>query len=158
MSPLVLSGSQGSLRGYIVRALTEVRRAQVRIRVARSRLEALNDVEGVVRLEALNEVLERVALRLETLLVLGVASSELLRASLVAVRVLELLKQYAPPDVRHLVAEIQQALERIHSMTVSSKLLEASPRIDSSDVEDVLREAIEVAKARLESRGVKPVK
>jgi len=67
----VLSGAQSNLRGYIVKALTEVRRAQVRIRVARSRLESLNDIEGAVRMEALNEVLERIALRLETLLVLG---------------------------------------------------------------------------------------
>lgn len=145
----MLGGAQSNLRGYIVKALTEVRRAQVRIRVARSRLESLNDIEGAVRLEALNEVLERIALRLETLLVLGTASPELLRASLVAGKAVEPLKQHAPPDVRHMVMEVQQALERIHSITAPPEPPGPSLSIASSDVEEVLREAIEVAKARV---------
>jgi len=140
--------SDGGLRGYVLRALTEIRRAQVRIRIARSRLEALNDIEGAVRLEALNEVLERIALRLETILVLSTASPELLRALVTAGRALEPLQHHAPPDIKQMIVEVQETLDKIQNTLTPVEPVVSNPSI-GDEAEEVLREAMEVARRKV---------
>jgi len=141
--------SDGGLRGYVLRALTEIRRAQVRIRIARSRLEALNDIEGAVRLEALNEVLERIALRLETILVLSTASPELLRALVTAGRALEPLRHHAPPDIKQMIVEVQETLDKIQNTLTPVEPVVSNPSIVGGEAEEVLREAMEVARRKV---------
>ncbi len=149
------SSGRSELRSYIVRALAEIRRVQVRIRIARSKLEALNDREGAVRLEALNEILERIALRLETLLILGMASSELLKSFYVTSKALEPLQHYAPPDVRHMVMEVQQILDRIQNIITPVEWIENS-NIPVREAEEVLREAMEIARNKINTeRGTR---
>jgi len=140
-------GGEG-LRGRILRVLVEIRRAQVRIRSAKAKLQSLNDVESAARLEALDELLERIALRLETLLVLGFASGELVRAAAVASRAIEPLKHHAPPDVAYILSDTQSVIEKLYN-TWSSSSIEPIQPITRSEVEEVLREAIEKAKAKV---------
>lgn len=133
-----------------MRALTEIRRAQVRIRNARLKLRSLNDTESMAKLEVLEELLERIALRLETMLVLGISSSELLRSLLVTSKALEPMKQYAPPDTLHLMSSLQVAIEQLYqTVTPSNATLESL--IAEDEVKAVLREAMERARLRVES-------
>ncbi len=133
-----------------MRALAKIRRAQIRIRIARSKLESLNDIEGAVRLEALNEILERIALRLETILILGVVSSELLRVLTTTKVAVESLKQYAPPDIGHVVMEIQQVIGKICNSMNLVGLTDHDINVDKAEeVENFIREAMEIARRRV---------
>lgn len=131
-----------------MRVLAEIRRAQVRIRIARSKLEALGDMDSIVKLEALNELLDMIAMRLETLLILGYASGELIKSSLAASRALESLRYHAPPDVGYVISELQQFMEMLYATRVND-IGARGVEVTRDDVEAILREAMEAARMRV---------
>ncbi|MCX8196160.1 MAG: hypothetical protein N3F67_03685 [Acidilobaceae archaeon] len=131
-------------RAAVLKALAEIRRAQVKVRLLGERMRGL-DEESALRLLALWELLERLALRLETISVLGVASPDLMRGPLALMIAMEALKAYAPPDVRYMLSTIERSVETIYSGLPEPRLAAEELR---EEAEQIVREALEAARKR----------
>jgi len=108
----------GDARRALIEALGLVRKAQMEARKGVARLSRLADkVEGgrelLLRLETLNIVLERVALRLNTLLVTGVLSRELLEPVSALVKELYSESRDLGPSIAQALSELDDILESI---------------------------------------------
>lgn len=137
--------SRESFRSAVAAALAEVRRAQLKTRLAAERLRKYGSDEAVVSLLALHDILERVALRLETMNVIGHATAELVRSPIVMIQALSMLKAGAPPDVHYMITAVQEAVERVVALS--------QPEIRLRE-EELRREAAEIVKEALErARG-----
>lgn len=122
-------------------ALAEVRKAQMKTRLAAERLKRHESGEAVVSLIALHDVLERIALRLETMHVLGYATAELVKSPLAMIEALRVLKTGAPPEVHYLITAVQEAVERIASFS--------QPEVQLKE-EELREEAMKIVKEAME--------
>jgi len=100
-------------RSSIFKILSDIRRAQVKIRTSIMRLKALGDKDTAIKLTAMNDILERIALRLETMLILGYVNSELVKTPLALTYAIEVLKAYTPPDIHYTITITQEAIEKL---------------------------------------------
>ena len=140
--------SPQSVRAAAIRALAEIRRAQGRIRMLAERTRDL-DRGTQLRMLAIVELLERMALRLETVLSLGYATPDLLRTPMVIVYAIGAMKSFVPPDVRLSLSTIQENIETIRiSAAQELKIPEEELR---KEAEQVMREAMEAARKRQDS-------
>ncbi|MEN3000003.1 MAG: hypothetical protein ABDH61_05455 [Acidilobaceae archaeon] len=137
--------SQG-VRTAALKALTEIRRAQLRIRALAERTREL-DRENHLRMLVIVELLERMALRLETVLSLGYVTPDLLKAPLVIVYAIGALRSFVPPDVRLSLSAIQEGVETIRVSAFPE--LRVSEEELRREAEQVIREATEAARRRM---------
>jgi division protein CdvB (Snf7/Vps24/ESCRT-III family) len=146
----------------IMEALALVRKAQLEVRRAKSRARTMSKLLSIQEykdlmeaLETLDIILERVALRLQTILVTGVFNKELLETPKeILVRALN-ISSMIPPSITQSLAEITDTLDVLasHAPSIpeaSIPAVEESNSHVSENVEEVLREAKEEARRRLE--------
>ncbi|MDM7275994.1 MAG: hypothetical protein P3X22_007790 [Thermoprotei archaeon] len=124
----------------LVRALTSVRKAQIKVNMAIERLKAIKEFEAASRLAALSEILERISLRLETIIVTRQLSGEAVKSLVALSKALETLKIHAPPHTHYAITEVQESLENIYGNLIMEPL-ELSPETVNSEVEEIIREA-----------------
>lgn len=156
-------GRKDAMR-MVLNTLSTVRRAQLEARKAKIRARSMSRLVSreeydqlLVALETIDIVLERVALRLQTILASGIITRELV---LVPKAVVERASQYTstiPPNLSQALAEITDMLEYL-AATAPSPTGPQAPIPDmqpsSEEVEEVLRDAKEEARKRLELEGM----
>ncbi len=158
--------AKGSRKKNIMKTMTEalalVRRAQIEVRRAKARAKTMSKLlseaeyrELVTSLETLDIVLEKVALRLQTMLVAGVINRELLEAPREILRKAMSISSMIPPSIGETLAEITDAIDILISSAPTMpeevpSLIGISESSPSDYAESVLREAREEARRRLE--------
>ncbi|MCE4600084.1 MAG: hypothetical protein F7C38_00760 [Desulfurococcales archaeon] len=158
--------AKGSRKRNIMKTMMEalalVRRAQIEVRRAKARAKTMSKLlseaeyrELATSLETLDIVLEKIALRLQTMLVAGVINRELLEAPREILRKAMSISSMIPPNIGETLAEISDAIDMLISSAPTMpeeapSLIEMSESSPSDYAESVLREAREEARRRLE--------
>lgn len=148
----------------VLNTLSTVRRAQLEVKKAKARARSMSRLVPreeynnlIVTLETIDIILERVALRLQTILASGIITRDLLIVPKAVVEKASELSSSIPLGLTQYLAEITDMLE------VLASTAPASPDTPSymgdftpsrEEVEEVIREAREEAKRRLEPEGL----
>ncbi|MEM4928917.1 MAG: hypothetical protein QXE20_03740 [Acidilobaceae archaeon] len=138
-----------------IEALSKIRALQLKIRIAMSRPNPAESKDYAVKLETLSEVLERVALRLETAIYTGIASEAIAESLTVFAIALYKLKRGLPPSLQHEALTIWGELAEISKSMAPDLFPNAFQDALEEDAERVLREAEEEVKRRLERGQLK---
>ncbi len=135
----------------LIRALTSVRRAQIKVNRAIERLKALKEFEAASRLAALSDILERISLRLETIIVTRQLTGEAVKSLVTLSKALETLKIHAPPHAHYAITEVQESLENIYGSLILEPL-KLDREALNSEVEEIIREALKIANKKINSQ------
>jgi len=139
-------------------ALVIVRRAQLEARRAKVRVERMKGLlpdneytNLLLSLETLDNILERVAIRLETILTSGIITAELLALPRALItKASEQLKDL-PPELFESLAEIGDILDYVASNAPSQPEIPISINTETSEeVNNILEEAKKEAEKKLE--------
>ncbi|MCE4619663.1 MAG: hypothetical protein F7C33_01435 [Desulfurococcales archaeon] len=142
----------------VMDALLVVRRAQLEVRRAKARARQLEGVlpageyrNLILSLETIDNVLERVAVRLETILASGIITADLLRLPRVLVSKASSQLANIPPELSQSLAEINDILDAIIAQAPEGapEIPIAEENVEES-AEEVLEEAKKEAVRRLE--------
>ncbi|MFN4045959.1 MAG: hypothetical protein ACK4H7_01290 [Acidilobaceae archaeon] len=138
-------------RMELVRALTSVRKAQIKVNMAIERLKAIKEFEAASRLTALNHILERISLRLETIIVTRQLSGETVKSLITLSKALETLKIHAPPHTHYAITEVQESLENIYG-NLTPEPLKLNPETVKSEAEEIIKEALKTANNKTQNK------
>jgi len=141
-------------RRAIIEALRLVRKAQVEARKGARRLSRLADrIEGgrqmLVALETLDLVLERIALRLNTLLVTGVITRDLIAPVSALVKELYQQSQDLGPNIAQALSELDDILESLTAAAPAPEPLYTKEEELRAEARDIILEARREAEKRL---------
>jgi len=141
-------------RRAIIEALGLVRKAQVEARKGAMRLSRLADkIEGgrqmLVALETLDLVLERIALRLNTLLVTGVITKELVAPVSALVKELYQQSQDLGPSISQALSELDDILESLAATAPAAEPLYKREEDLREEARNIILEAQREAEKRL---------
>lgn len=138
------------------RAQAEVKRAKARARGV-SRLVSSEEYRNLLMgLETLDVLLERVALRLETILASGLVTRDLVSTPKTVIERAAELASSVSPAISNSLAELTDMMELLASMAPQAPgaLYTGEPAAAAAEAEEVLKEAREEAKKRLELQGL----
>ncbi|MCE4617956.1 MAG: hypothetical protein F7C82_00915 [Desulfurococcales archaeon] len=156
-------GRKDAMR-MVLNTLSAVRRAQLEVRKAKIRAKSMSKLVSkeeynnlLIVLETIDVVLERVALRLQTILASGILTRDLILLPKAVIERTAELSSTIPPSLTQSLAEITDMLEVLAAIAPTPPdtpiySLEAQP--PSEEIEEVLREAREEARKRLEPEGM----
>ncbi len=146
-------------REGLLRAIAMIRRALAELKRAewRARRLSQSDPQILKYILALQLVLERVLLRLETIAVTGIITRDLLRLPLSLVK--EALSEIRPPvpALSSALLEIENVLGHVYTILPetpeSIDVTSTQAAFDSEQARAVLREALREAERRIEEAG-----
>ncbi len=149
----------------VIQALGASRQALLRIRaqIKRTKILAHRDEAARAFLQTLymvENLLERVVLRLETMYAAGIVARDSLELPLKIVKWIEENAQGLPPDIGSIVSIVDEALSVAYAQSselFSSNILTVQPGSSSAEVENIIKEAYSVASLKLKERGEQEV-
>lgn len=143
-----------SWRSVAVAALGRIRAIQLKIRLSVSRMEREEAGDYAVKLLAVSEILERIALKLETAVYTGIASESIAESVAVLSLAFDRFKHSLPPPLQHDALSLQEEL-RDFVKSAGLDVLDVAVEVLDSDVERVLREAESIAREKAKSGGAR---
>jgi len=137
----------------LLQALSQARRARLEIRRARARLRGMSGEEArrlQILLDTVDNALEAVTLRIETMLASGVYTRELAGLPLEVTRRLSSMGGL-PPAIAEILSSVEDSLQALVAQAPEAPALEPA-RVDSVEAEAarILREAEKAARRKLE--------
>ncbi|MEM1872994.1 MAG: hypothetical protein QXS85_05430 [Acidilobaceae archaeon] len=137
-------------RAACLSALSRIRVLQIRARMVAARLGRGEEARDyAVKLATLSEVLERAALKLETVVYTGVASESAGEALAVLAEALRKMRHALPPPLQHDALALWRELSELSQSMAPDSVIHLSSSTLEAEAERVLREAEEVARSRL---------